>query len=164
MQNGADHLGPYNLNRPRGNVLSILRLHDSVDEAKHLHPVPTLWAVAGDGGVVAVKVAGRNDRTVVPELIEFPHIGKNGRVRAQPDVTGVEETGRSRIVKVAEALPGAPAVSLKVFLNRQEHDLMAAFEKFKSKIDIMEKCSAQVGHFPAKEQDFHYVYASTRFV
>jgi hypothetical protein len=43
-------------------------------------------------------------------------------------------------------------------VNRQEHDLMTAFEKFKSKVHIMKKRTAQVGHLPAKKQNFHYPY------
>jgi hypothetical protein len=43
-------------------------------------------------------------------------------------------------------------------MNRHEHDLMTAFEKFKGKVNIMEKRTAQVGHLPTEEEDFHYVY------
>jgi len=35
---------------------------------------------------------------------------------------------------------------------------MAAFEKFKGKVNVMEKRTTQVGHFPTEDEDFHYVY------
>ena len=164
MENGADHFGPYNLHRPRRDVLSILRLHDSVDEEQHLNPVLARRAVASDGGVVAVEMTRGDDRPVVSVAVEPANVGEDGRMRANPDVTGVQETRCCRVVHIAKALPVATVHSFPGDLNCQEHDLVAAFEKFESKVDVMEECPAEVGHLPGEEEDFHCVYASPRFV
>jgi hypothetical protein len=63
-----------------------------------------------------------------------------------------------------KASPVTPRVSFGGALNRHEHDLMAAFEKFKGEVNIVEECAAQVGHLPGKEQDFHCLYCPSRFV
>jgi hypothetical protein len=98
------------------------------------------------------------NRAVVSSVVKLPYIRKNRSMWTDPDVTGVEETARSGVVHKSKALPIPPVVTLGRYPNCQEHDLMAAFEKFKSKINIMEKRTAQVRHFPTKEEHFHYVY------
>jgi hypothetical protein len=50
------------------------------------------------------------------------------------------------------------------YQDRQKHDLMAAVLKFNRKVNVVQKGSAQVGHFPTKEEDFHYFYSETRFI
>jgi hypothetical protein len=57
-----------------------------------------------------------------------------------------------------KALPVSTLITLGRHLNCHEHNLMAAFEKFKGKVNVMEKRTAQVGHFPTEDEDFHYVY------
>ena len=79
-------------------------------------------------------------------------------MRCDPDVAGVEETRCGREVHIPKPMPRASVISFRRFHDRQKHDLMATFQKFKGKIDIMEKRTAKIGHFPTEEEDFHYVY------
>jgi hypothetical protein len=58
----------------------------------------------------------------------------------------------------SEPLPVPPIVTLLRASNRQKHDLMAALQKFKSKVNIMKERTAQVGHLSAEEEDFHCLY------
>ncbi len=60
-------------------------------------------------------------------------------MRTHPYIACVKETASCRIMQEPEALPVAPAIALTRDLNRQEHDLMAAFEKFKGKVNVMKK-------------------------
>ena len=76
-------------------------------------------------------------------------------MRGDPDVTRVQEAAASRVVHESKSLPGSAIVAHPLFQNRQKHDLMAALEKFEGKINVMEKRTAQVGHFPTEEEDFH---------
>ena len=161
MHDGSNGFCAPNLRGPRADIATIVRFHDRVDEAEHLRPAPT--SVARDHRVVAVIVARRDNRAVVPPQVELPDLGKNGGVRAQPDLGGVKEGRRCRKVQVAESAIGSSVDPDGRDLHREKDHLMAPAEEFSAKIDVVQERTTEIGHFIREEEDLHCMRGKTGF-
>ena len=54
-----------------------------------------------------------------------------------------------------ESSPRSAGIAFLGNLDSQKNNLVTTLQKFQSKINIVEKCTAQVGHLVRKEQHLH---------